>query len=81
MTLTEPCSEDFHYSNAHLSFSNLDRVIKYFSEHPEYNLEVFYSTPSRYFAERYADLKKSSRKLSVKTDDFFPYEQLTPLVG
>ena len=61
--------DDFCYSDAEMNFGNMDRLIKYFKEHPELKLDVFYSTPSKYFKER---LARKTKPLTVKYDDFFP---------
>ena len=62
---------DFQYSNAHLWFKNLDKLIHYVN-HRQFSgikVNIFYSTPSCYLYSLY----KSNQKWPVKTDDFFPY--------
>ncbi|XXQ32610.1 Alpha-mannosidase [Plasmodiophora brassicae] len=61
---------DFHYSNAHINFANLDKLIAYFNKRTDkYRMNLFYSTPTAYFAKRLSD----TAPYAVKTDDFFPY--------
>ncbi|XP_078541425.1 lysosomal alpha-mannosidase [Lissotriton helveticus] len=62
---------DFHYENANLWYSNLDRLIKYVNaeQNNGSKVNVLYSTPSCYLWELY----KANLTWSVKTDDFFPY--------
>ncbi len=58
---------DFMYENAHVFFSNIDKMIALVNQDPRYNM--FYSTP-----EMYVDAKKQENiAREVKTDDFFPY--------
>ena len=67
--LLHTMGSDFQYSNAHKYFKNMDKLIKYINNHPEWGINLFYSTPSKYI--------KAINKLNIsypgKTDDFFPY--------
>jgi len=51
----------------------MDKLMKYIRAHPEYNVDIFYSTPSIYvdYVHKYAE--QNNIVWSVKTDDFFPY--------
>lgn len=58
---------DFMYENAHLFFSNIDKMIELVNQDGKYNM--FYSTP-----EMYLDAKaQEGVQRSDKTGDFFPY--------
>ena len=62
---------DFQYSNAHLWFKNLDKLIYYVNQR-QYSgskVNIFYSTPSCYLYSLY----KTNQSWPIKTDDFFPY--------
>eukprot|EP00096_Caligus_rogercresseyi_P006017 TRINITY_DN22147_c0_g1_i1.p1 TRINITY_DN22147_c0_g1~~TRINITY_DN22147_c0_g1_i1.p1 ORF type:complete len:951 (-),score=151.90 TRINITY_DN22147_c0_g1_i1:18-2828(-) len=58
---------DFQYTDAHMWFKNMDKLMKYFKHD---NISLLYSTPSCY-AESIQKAMKT--KFPVKTDDFFPY--------
>jgi hypothetical protein len=58
---------DFQYESARNWYVNMDKLIHYAKQDGRIN--VFYSTPSRYVAEK----KKESLSWPLKTDDFFPY--------
>lgn len=58
---------DFQWENAHVWYKNLDKLIHYANKDPRVN--VFYSTPEDYFAQKRA----ANISFPVKTDDFFPY--------
>ena len=63
---------DFQYSNAHMNFKNLDKLIKYVNERQltnGSNVNVFYSTTACYLYS----LNRENTTWSVKSDDFFPY--------
>jgi len=63
---------DFQYSNAHMWFKNLDKLIYYVNQRQITNgskVNVFYSTPSCYVKA----LNEANKTWSVKYDDFFPY--------
>ncbi len=60
---------DFEFSNAYINFKNMDKLIQYVNQHQEYNITMFYSTPSIYTEA----LNKKNITWSLKTDDFFPY--------
>lgn len=64
--------DDFQYSNAHMYFKNIDKMIKYVNERQHTNasnVNIFYSTTACYL---YA-LNKENITWTVKSDDFFPY--------
>jgi alpha-mannosidase len=58
---------DFHYSNAHVWYKNLDKLIHYTNKDGRVN--VFYSSPEDYVAAKYS----YNTTWPVKYDDFFPY--------
>lgn len=62
---------DFHYTNAHVWYKNLDKLIKYVNARQQNGskVNVFYSTPSCYLDA----LHKADLEWPTKTDDFFPY--------
>lgn len=41
---------DFAWSNAPMYYKNIDRLLKYINEHKEFNMNIFYSTPSEYLS-------------------------------
>ncbi len=63
---------DFRYSNAHMEFKNLDKLIKYVNMRQQNgsNVNVFYSTTACYL---YSLNREVNVTWPVKTDDFFPY--------
>nr|XP_051693853.1 lysosomal alpha-mannosidase isoform X7 [Oryctolagus cuniculus] len=63
---------DFHYENAHMWFSNLDKLIQLVNAEQQASgspVHVLYSTPACYLWE----LNKANLTWSLKEDDFFPY--------
>ena len=58
---------DFHYSNAHVWYKNLDKLIHYVNKDGRVN--VFYSSPADYVAAKHS----YNITWAVKDDDFFPY--------
>lgn len=60
---------DFEWTNSHVWYKNLDKLIKYINSNPQYNMELKYSTPSAYVKE----VNQQGLNYSTKTDDFFPY--------
>ncbi|XP_044309624.1 lysosomal alpha-mannosidase isoform X2 [Varanus komodoensis] len=62
---------DFQYENAHLWYTNMDKLIKHVNAQQlsGSRINVLYSTPSCYLWE----LNKANMSWSVKYDDFFPY--------
>jgi len=64
--------DDFHYSNAFKYFGNIDRLIKYINDHPQWGVKIFYSTPSAYIKE----INKLNLRYQEKTDDFMPYSDV-----
>lgn len=63
-----PWGDDFWYSNAHLTFANLDKYIKYFNEKYD-DITLLMSTPSDYVNA----LKEQKVQWPVRYDDMFPY--------
>ena len=59
---------DFHYSNADIWFSNLDKLIKLVNA-ADAGVNTFYSTPQQYIDAR----AQEGLTWPLKTDDFFPY--------
>ena len=39
---------DFEWDSAHIYFKNLDRLVNYINDRKDYNMEIMYSTPSKY---------------------------------
>jgi len=64
-----PFGCDFRYENAIINFKNIDKMIKYINTHPQYGLNLFYSTPSIYLDAVY----QTGLTWEVRTGDFFPY--------
>ncbi|XP_041033071.1 lysosomal alpha-mannosidase isoform X1 [Carcharodon carcharias] len=62
---------DFHFQDANMWYTNLDKLIKYVNaaQNTGSDVNVLYSTPSCYLYE----LNKANLTWSVKSDDFFPY--------
>lgn len=60
---------DFQFENAHINFKNMDKLIKFINSHPEYNMNVRYSTPSLYLEA----IHRQNITWSVFEYDFFPY--------
>jgi len=58
---------DFHYSNAHSWFKNLDKLIHYVNK--DGRMVAFYSTPLEYVKAK----QEYKVRWPVKVDDFFPY--------
>ena len=67
-----PWGDDFWYSNADLTFRNLENYIKYFNETYD-DITLLYSTPSEYINA----LKAEDIKWPVRYDDMFPYADQT----
>jgi lysosomal alpha-mannosidase len=44
---------DFQFENANINFKNMDKLMRYINAHPEYELNMFYSTPSIYIEVYY----------------------------
>nr|XP_051693807.1 lysosomal alpha-mannosidase isoform X3 [Oryctolagus cuniculus] len=63
--------DDFHYENANMWFSNLDKLIRLVNAEQANGscVHVLYSTPACYLWE----LNKANLSWSLKEDDFFPY--------
>lgn len=62
---------DFQYSNAHMWFKNLDKLIFYVNQRQTNGskINIFYSTTACYLYS----LNQANTTWTVKTDDFFPY--------
>lgn len=62
---------DFQYSNAHMWYKNLDKLIYYVNKEQSNgsNVNIFYSTPACYMYSLY----KENTTWPLKYDDFFPY--------
>ncbi|XP_011309552.1 lysosomal alpha-mannosidase-like [Fopius arisanus] len=61
--------DDFHYQQAEIYFSNMDKLIRYTNELYGKEINVFYSTPSCYAKS----LNEANKTWTTKSDDFFPY--------
>lgn len=66
--LMMPWGDDFTFSNAHLTFDNLEKTISYFNEKYD-DITLLYSTPSEYIDA----LQEEQVKWPVRHDDMFPY--------
>jgi lysosomal alpha-mannosidase len=64
---------DFQFENANINFKNMDKLMRYINAHPEYELNMFYSTPSIYIEYVHKAAEEKNIAWTVKTDDFFPY--------
>lgn len=60
---------DFTHSDAHMWFSNMDKLIHYVNRDGRIN--TFYSTPSRYV---HAKRSTPGIRFALKTDDFLPHD-------
>ncbi|XP_033643770.1 lysosomal alpha-mannosidase-like [Asterias rubens] len=61
---------DFQYSNAHMWYENLDKLIKYVNaKQNETGVHALYSTPSCYTK----NVNQVAKNWTTKSDDFFPY--------
>ena len=63
-----PWGDDFFYSNAHLTYSNLERTIEYFNNKYD-DITLIQSTPSEYVNA----LKEVNIEWPVKYEDMMPY--------
>lgn len=73
--LMHTMGSDFQYSNAHMYFKNMDKLINYVNNNAQkYNINIQYSTPSIYIK---AINNVSSAIFPKKFDDFFPYSDCT----
>jgi len=61
--------EDFAFQDGHMDFKNYDRLMKYINSQPQYNVNVFYSTPNTYIDT----VNAQNITYPFKYDDFFPY--------
>ena len=61
---------DFQYSNAHMWFKNLDKLIYYVNQESDKSkINIFYSTTACYLYS----LNQANVSWPLKMDDFFPY--------
>ena len=67
--LMHTMGEDFQYANARMWYKNMDKLIKFINNRPEYGMKIIYSTPSQYIKA----IQAEGNKYPTKTDDFFPY--------
>ena len=63
-----PWGDDFWFSNAHVTFKNLETTINYFNAKYD-DITLLYSTPSEYINA----LKQEKVQWPVRYDDMFPY--------
>ena len=63
-----PWGDDFWFSNAHVTFKNLETTINYFNAKYD-DITLLYSTPSEYINA----LKQENVQWPVRYDDMFPY--------
>lgn len=61
--------DDFAHANAVMWFKNIDKLIKYINNKPQYGMKFIYSTPGNYIKAIQAEKAKYPKKV----DDFFPY--------
>jgi lysosomal alpha-mannosidase len=50
-------------------FKNVDKLLKFINDRPEFGIKIMYSTPSAYVEA----IQKENVTYPTKTDDFFPY--------
>lgn len=50
-------------------FKNIDKLIKFINDRPEYGVKIIYSTPGNYIKQ----IQTEGLKYPTKDDDFFPY--------
>lgn len=50
-TLMHAMGGDFHYSNARMTYKNMDKLINFINKRPEYGVKFMYSTPGNYIKE------------------------------
>lgn len=62
---------DFSHTNATVNFDQTDSIINYWNHHHRDEIEVIYSTPSRYI--KALKEQNSFRKWALRKDDFFPF--------
>jgi len=67
--LMHTLGEDFHFANAHMWYKNVDKLIKFINERPEYGMKIIYSTPLDYINA----IREEDQSYPTKEDDFFPY--------
>lgn len=67
--LMMPWGDDFWFSNAHVTFANLENTINYFNAKYD-DITLLYSTPSEYIN---ALKEQTTVEWPVRYDDMFPY--------
>ncbi|CAD8067627.1 unnamed protein product [Paramecium sonneborni] len=60
---------DFQWSDSKVFYHNLDKLIRFINNNPEYKMKLQYSTPEEYIDE----INKQNITYETKQDDFFPY--------
>ena len=48
--LMHTLGEDFMYTNSKMWYKNVDKLIKYINNRPEFNMKIMYSTPQDYIS-------------------------------
>ncbi len=46
--LMHTLGEDFHFTNSRMWFKNVDKLLKFINDRPEFGVKIMYSTPSAY---------------------------------
>lgn len=64
---------DFEWRSADYQFQQLERLITFFDNNPQYGIKAQFSTPSLYAEAVYKETLAHNITLAEKTDDFFPY--------
>lgn len=67
--LMHTLGEDFQFTNSRMWFKNIDKLLKFINERPEFGVNIFYSTPGDYIEA----IRKEGAIYPTKYDDFFPY--------
>jgi hypothetical protein len=66
--------DDFKFGSAAHQFGNMDRLMEHINQHfSEFKLNIFYSTPERYFRDLHAEAEAKAQKFPLYVGDFFPY--------
>ena len=62
---------DFSHTNASINYQQYDEIIQYWNHHHSSEVEILYSTPSKYIKA----LKEQNQKTkwALRKDDFFPF--------
>eukprot|EP00825_Cyclidium_porcatum_P038115 TRINITY_DN4351_c0_g1_i4.p1 TRINITY_DN4351_c0_g1~~TRINITY_DN4351_c0_g1_i4.p1 ORF type:complete len:797 (+),score=127.41 TRINITY_DN4351_c0_g1_i4:666-3056(+) len=68
---------DFYYQEANKWYRNMDKLIKYVNSHQDqFNMQIFYSTPSQYLLHVHTQHYLNQRKFTRKLDDFLPITEV-----